>query len=227
MNNRIYTLIFTIIALAAFWTSCDDDVTYAEMRKNENKAIASFLKNGCKVMAEDSTTAILEVGPITEISEQEFFENDTTTDVSRNEYVLFASSGIYMQIVRKGTGEKIRNGESCQVICRFHEYNISADSLQLSNRVVSCEQYPDVMSVTNNDGKFTASFISGLMSSTYGTAVPSGWLVPLSFVNLGRQVSEDDEIAKVRLIVPSGEGQKQASTNIYGCFYEITMQRGR
>lgn len=227
MNKKLYILIFSIIAIASFWTSCDDDVTYAEMRKNENKAIASFIKKGCKVTAEDSTTAILEVGPIKEISEEEFFANDTTTDVSKNEYVLFANSGVYMQVVRKGTGEKIKDGESCQIICRFHEFNISADSLQLSNRVASTEQYPDIMSVTNNAGKFTASFVSGLMANTYGTAVPSGWLIPLSFVNLGRQVSEDDEIAKVRLIVPSAEGQKNASTNIYGCFYEITMQRGR
>ena len=227
MTNKIYTFLVSFIALTAVFCACDDDVTYADLRKAENKAIASFIKNGCNVLAEDSSTSILRVDPIKEISEEEFFANDTVTDVSKNEYVLFANSGVYMQIVRKGTGEKLKDGENCQIICRFHEYNISADSLQLSNRMAAFEQYADVMSVTNNSGKYNASFVSGLMANTYGTAVPGGWLMALPFVNLGRQTNESDEIAKVRLIVPSGQGQSYASKGIYGCFYEITMQRGR
>lgn len=227
MTHKLYTLLFSLVALAAVFCACDDDVTYADMRKAENKAIASFIKNGCKVMAEDSATAILRVDPIKEISEEEFFAHDSVTDVSKNEYVLFANSGVYMQIVRKGTGEKMKDGENCQIICRFHEYNISADSLQLSNRLAAFEQYPDVMSVTNNSGKYNASFVSGLMANTYGTSVPGGWLMVLPYVNLGRQTNENDEIAKVRLIVPSAQGQSYASRGIYGCFYEITMQRGR
>lgn len=226
-QTTLYSLLIAFVALVGFCASCDDDVTYADMRKSENKAIASFIKNGCKVTAEDGSTYLLKVDPIKTISEEEFFANDTTTDVSKNEYVLFASSGIYMQIVRKGTGEKLRDGENCQVICRFHEFNISTDSLQLSNRVAALEQYPDIMTVTNTSGTYTASFISGLMANTYGTSVPGGWLAPLPFINLGRQTSENDEIAKVRLIVPSSEGQSYASKGIYGCFYEITMQRGR
>lgn len=227
MTNKLYTLLFSLIAMAAALCACDDDVTYADMRKAENKAISSFIKNGCKVFAEDSSTYILRVDPIKEISEEVFFANDTVTDVAKNEYVLFANSGVYMQIVRKGTGEKLKDGENCQIICRFHEYNISADSLQLSNRVAAYEQFADVMSVTNNSGKFNASFVSGLMANTYGTSVPGGWLMALPFINLGRQTNENDEIAKVRLIVPSSQGQSYATKGIYGCFYEITMQRGR
>lgn len=226
-QTTLYSLLVALVALVGFCTSCDDDVTYADMLKSENKAIASFIKNGCKVMAEDGSTYMLKVDPITTITEEEFYANDSTTDVSKNEYVLFANSGIYMQIVRKGTGSKLREGENAQVICRFHEFNISKDSLQLSNRVAVYEQYPDVMTVSNNEGTFTASFISGLMANTYGSSVPGGWLAPLPYINLGRQTSEDDEIAKVRLIVPSSEGHSYASQGIYGCFYEITMQRGR
>lgn len=225
--NRYYILFLTLFSIVAAFCACDDDVTYADMRKNENKAIAYFLKNGCNVTAEDKSTIMLHVDPIKEISEEQFYAQDSTTNVEKNEYVLFAASGVYMQIVRKGTGEKIKDGENCQVICRFHEYNISADSLQLSNRVAAFEQYPDIMSVSNKSGKFTASFVTGLMSSVYGSSVPGGWIMCLPFVNLGRQTSADDEIAKVRLIVPSGEGQSYAQKGIYGCFYEITMQRGR
>lgn len=213
--------------MLVFWTSCNDDVTYADMIESQNKAIDSFIEKGCCVYLEDSVTPLLKVDPIKVISEETFYANDSTTDVSRNEYVLLAGSGVYMQIVRKGTGKKLESGESCQIICRFHEYNISSDSLQLSNRLAAYEQYPDVMSVTNTKGTYTASFVSGMMYGAYGTAVPGGWLMPLPFVNLGRQTTEKDEIAKVRLIVPSSEGQSGASQGVYGCFYEITMQRGR
>ena len=133
-----------------------------------------------------------------------------------------------MQIVRQGSGERIKDGESAQVVCRFHEYNISADSLQLSNRVPAYEQLPDIMTVSNTSGTFTASFTSGLMVNAYQTSsVPGGWIIALPFIKLGRQVSEDSEVAKIRLIVPSTEGQKSASNGVYACFYEIIMQRGR
>ena len=39
--------------------------------------------------------------------------------------------------------------------------------------------------------------------------------------------TEDGEIAKVRLIVPHGEGQSSASSNVYPCFYTITYERGK
>ena len=66
------------------------------------------------------------------------------------------------------------------------------------------------------------------MSSVYGsTAVPSGWLVPFTYINVGRQTSENDEIAKVKLIVPHSQGQSNASSNVYPCFYVITYERGR
>lgn len=227
MNKTLLSFIIVIVAAFVGFSACNDDATYAEMRKSENKAIASFLKHGCVVYAEDSTTEVLRVNPIKEISEEEFYANDSTTDVSKNEYVLFAGSGVYMQIVRKGTGEKMKDGESSQVICRFQEFNISTDSIQLSNRVVAYEQMPDVMTVRNTSGAFTGSFISGLMFQQYGAAVPGGWMMPLPFINLGRQKSADDEIAKIRLIVPSSEGQAHAQQGIYACFYEITMQRGR
>ncbi|MEE0805787.1 MAG: DUF4827 family protein [Prevotellamassilia sp.] len=51
--------------------------------------------------------------------------------------------------------------------------------------------------------------------------------MPLQFIKLGRQSSEDGEVAKVRLIVPSSEGQRDAMNGVYPCFYEITYTRGR
>ena len=67
------------------------------------------------------------------ISEEQFEKQGNTTDVSKNQYVLFASSGVYMQIIDKGTGEPLKKGETATVLCRFTENNLITDTLQLTN----------------------------------------------------------------------------------------------
>lgn len=228
--KKNFPICFLLVAiLGGIFCSCGDDDSYAERRKRERAQIQSFLRNGCQVKQTDGDGYLLDVpGNIKVISEGEFYKNDSTTDVSKNEYVLFSGSGVYMQIVRKGTGEKLGEGKSATIINRYYEYNIAADSLQSTNSTLNYEASPDIMTVRNTYGVFTASFESGLMSTLYNSkTVPSGWLIPLTFIRLGRQIGEDDEIAKVRLIVPSTEGQSDMLTNIYPCFYEITYQRGR
>ena len=83
-----------------------------------------------------------------------------------------------MQIRSKGTGEKLKDGETADVTCRFNEYNLlEGDSaLQLTN-IYQYAWCNDKMTVKNTSGTFTGSFISGesLMYSKYSTqAVPSG-----------------------------------------------------
>ncbi len=222
-------LLFLSLLFSTFlFPSCDDDDTYAEMRDRERKQISNFLKNGCEVWDADSSVLMLNVGKINVISESQFYAQDSTTDVSKNEYVLFKNTGLYMQIVRKGTGKPLQEGESKTVVMRYYEYNIAADSLQSTNQVLAYEAFPDVMIARNNYGTITASFTEGLMKTLYNSAaVPSGWIIPLNFIKLGRQDSPDAEIALVRLIVPSTEGQIDASSDIYPCFYEISYQAGR
>ena len=177
----------------------------------------------------DSGEVFLSVpGNIKVLSESEFYANDSTTDVSKNEYVLFSGSGIYMQIVRRGIGEKLQDGERATLLTRFTEFNIAADSITSTNTTLDFATLPDVMTVVNTSGTFTASFTSGVLQARYGSkAVPNGWLIPLTFIGIGRQSAPDEEIAKVRLIIPSTEGQSDAMNNVYACFYEITYQRSR
>lgn len=225
----ILKLLVLAMAAATLFTACDDDDTYAERRKREHSQISSFLFKGTVVKDNEGEVTLLDVpGNIKVISEEEFYANDSTTNVEANEYVLFKGSGIYMQIVRKGTGEPLAEGKSAAIICRYFEYNIAADTLQSTNNVMAYETTPDVMNCTNTYGVFTASFASGLMKTRYNTSsVPSGWLVPLTFIRLGRQAQPTDEIALVRLILPSTEGQSDALNNVYPCFYEISYQKGR
>ena len=56
--------------------------------------------------------------------------------------------------------------------------------------------------------------------------MPSGWLVPFTYINLGR-IPKGEETALVRLIVPHTQGQSDASSNVYPCLYELSLERGR
>lgn len=205
-----------LLACAALFTlmSCDDTESYADQKKKERSAIRSYIaKENIKV-----------------ITEKEFHEQDSTTDVSKNEYVLFETTGVYMQIIREGCGEKLKDGETATVICRFKEWNLLTDSLQLANNIENSSlNFPDLMSVKNTSGTFKASFIQGssVMYSIYGSgSVPAGWLAPLSYIKIGRPAKPGEEIAKVKLIVPHTQGHQYASSGVYPCLYEITYQRG-
>ena len=205
-----------LLACAALFTlmSCDDTESYADQKKKERSAIRSYIaKENIKV-----------------ITEKEFHAQDSTTDVSKNEYVLFETTGVYMQIIREGCGEKLKDGETATVICRFKEWNLLTDSLQLANNIENSSlNFPDQMSVKNTSGTFKASFIQGssVMYSIYGSgSVPAGWLAPLSYIKIGRPAKPGEEIAKVKLIVPHTQGHQYASSGGYPCLYEITYQRG-
>lgn len=230
MKNYIFA-IFVIFAGTAVFSSCDDEETYAEQKEKERDAISAFLGRNVNIIDETGDT-LCKVGVIKTISEQEFLAKDSVTNLEENEYVLFANSGVYMQIVRKGVGNVMQPGEKKRIICRFVEYNILGDSIQLRNNVPYWHTNPDILDVANTSGTFSGTFNTsinggGVMYVTYGdVSVPKGWLVPLSYIGIGRQHSEE-QIAKVRLIVPHSEGQTNATSNVYPCFYEITYQEMR
>ena len=207
----------SLVLMSVFaMTSCRDTETYAERLDKERAAISKYLNDSA----------------VTVISETQFAKQNYTTNVRKNEFVLIASNGVYMQIVREGCGEKIQEGKTVNVLCRFRERNLMTDSIQLSNDYgVSSASFPEKMSVRNTSGTFTAAFVGGkrspMVHANGSTSVPSGWLTPLSYIKVGRQAAANEEIAKVRLIVPATQGQYHASKNIYPCLYDITYERGR
>lgn len=213
MNKLFYSLLF-IIAAATLFVSCSETETYAEQRDRELNAIASYIaKNKIKV-----------------IDEKTFIAQGETTDTSKNEYVLFESNGLYMQIRSKGkgTGGMLKNGEVANVLCRYAEYNINQDTIQSYNDGANIfATTPDKMTVKNTSGTFSATFVSGIMSSQYSSrTVPAGWLYPLGYLNLVRLTGADSELANVRIIVPHDQGHAMAQTYVYACAYDITYERG-
>lgn len=224
---RRLLLFCTILCAVAFvFDSCKKDETYAKQKSKERDAINTFIKTGPTLYDGEGTVLLQNPMPIQVIDEIQFENQGYTTDVSLNQYVLFPNTGIYMQIVRQGVGEKIKPGESKNIICRYWEYNLLTGSLLTTNRVPFFAQSPDVMNVSNNSGTISASFDSnyaGAMYMAYNSLqVPKGWVVPLSYVKVGRQKEDEDGIAKVRIIVPHTQGTDVATQGVYPCIYEIT-----
>lgn len=206
MKKSVYALLFVLVALLL--TSCNDYETYGEKKEKERDAIVAFIRDQ----------------EISVISESQFVQQDSMTDVSKNEYVYLEKSGIYLQIVRKGCGKKLEENKTVNVLCRFSEYNILADTMQLRNDISA--RFLDKMSVKRTGASITGSFVSGLMMTAYGsTAVPNAFLLALHYVNIGRPMTANDELAKVKMIVPHSQGQAYAQQNVYPCFYVLTLEK--
>ena len=194
--KKLLLLFFILLAVGFSFQACDDTKTYAEMLEEEDDAIADFInKEGIKV-----------------ISQTEFFDNDSVTDVEKNEFVQL-SSGVYMQIVDKGSdnpADTVKNNDL--VLVRFMEYSLLDKDTTLSN--LTLPYLVDEYKYTASSSSIAGIFIQGLMYMAYGyTAVPAGWLVPLPYVR---------DKAHVRLIVPSKMGHQSAMQYVYPYYYDIT-----
>ena len=231
MKKLFYIVTVLLAIVCGGLTSCDDDYEkYSDMRDREISALSRFVEN--------PTLGEIAGKKVNVISEEEFLK-DTITDVSKNEFVRF-SNGVYMQIVRRGCGSILKDGESAIMLCRFKEYNINGDSLQLENTTSEYYWMYDKIDVKNTSGTFKLSFCMTDDNTTYQSylynyyatkygvksTVPLGWGVPLSYIKLGRPAKEGDEIAKVRLIVPHDQGHLKASDFVCAMYYEITYERG-
>lgn len=205
MKKSIYTLTALIAALLAL--SCSDYETYGDQKKREREAISKFISDSSYVI----------------IGEDQFHNQGDAT-IGDKQFVLLTKSGVYMQIVDKGVGDQIKDGESLSIICRFIEKSL-LDTTILYNNSQNTIFDRDILNVSRTGATYSATFISGVMLDTYGSTVPEGWLVPLQYINLARR---QDQLARVRLIVPHSQGTlNNAKSNVRPYFYDITYQRGR
>lgn len=198
MRKYITVAIAALLTLA--WSSCEDVETYAEMKEKEKANIENFIREqGIKVITKED------------------FKVDTITNIEENEFVLFEDKGVYMQIVRRGEGRMMEDGDRGIFMARYLEYNIETGDTLSGNLYAS---YPDYFTCKREGDSYTASFTQGYMMSIYGTsAVPTGWLVPFGYIKPGRP---NDKAAKVRLILPHSESTALAAQYVYPTFYEIT-----
>lgn len=204
MKKSIFALL--LLAGATLLGACNDYETYGELKEKERDAISKFIKDSA----------------INVISETVFAAQDSTTNLSRNEYVYLSKSGVYMQIVNKGDGRPLEDGKSVNLLCRFLELNIKLNTVYYN--AYNYVYVSDKLNVKRVGDTYTASFVSGRMAEAYGASVPAGWLVTFNYLNIGRSTAN---LAKVRLIVPHSQGHSTASSNVYPYYYELTFQRER
>ena len=207
MKIKFFSILAVLMTLA--FTSCDDYETYGEKKEKERGAHADFTSEKKIKVIDDAT----------------FEAKGQTTSVADNEYVYLEKSGVYMQIERKGAGEQLEEGKQVNILCRYTEYNINDGYYQTVN--IYSSTYPEKFTVTRSGSNLTASFTQGTMLNSYSSSVPEGWLVPLLYINVGRQTTADEEISKVNIIVPHSKGQAYAMQSVYACHYTITYQRER
>ncbi len=203
--KKFSNILFVLVALTALM-SCNDYETYADMKEKERDYISDFIA----------------YKHINVISEEVFKANGNKTNVDANEYAYMNNTGVYMQIVRKGPGSQLEDKTTTELQIRFKEISLFDTTKVVSNYLDSYD--PDVMSITKSGVNLTASFIYGTMLTTYGASVPSGWMVPLNYINVSAPTATED-IAKVRLIVPHTQGHSVANSNVYPYYYEITFQK--
>ena len=204
--NKIIWMLVAVAGLCTLLTSCNDYETYADQKEKERDGISDFIA----------------LRGINVIDESTFHANGDVTDLSRNEYVYMNNTGVYMQIIRKGCGEPLNDNQTAELYIRFLEVSVLDTTVTYTNYLLPYD--PDVMTVSRTGTTYTASFTSGLMYSAYSASVPSGWLVPFNYINVGYP-DETGDISKVRLIVPHTQGHTTATSNVYPYFYEITFQR--
>ena len=209
--KKLGFLLMMTVGLGMSLQSCNDSKTYAELKEEEREAIKRYIElNNIKV-----------------ISEKEFQKQDSTTNVADNEYVLFEESGVYMQVVERGGGEVLPEGNHT-ILTRYWESLINEDGTAdtiSTNMNGNYYPHPDEFNLKKSEDYLSGSFVGsgGAMYQTHGSAsVPSGWLLPLNYLKVGRTISGR---SKVNLIVPHSKGTSTASSQVIPCFYEIIYQR--
>lgn len=210
--KKLGILLVMVFGLGIVFQACDNHKTYAELKEEEREAIRRFI----------------EVRDIKVIDEEQFFGQDTTTNLNSNEYVLFQESGIYMQIIERGGGVILEDGRH-DILVRYEEEEITedgtTDTLSL-NTWTNYYPHPDEFVLTKSGNSFSGSLGSGgAMYSTHGsTSVPSAWMMVFDYITPGRKLSDRSHI---RLIVPHGEGTITASQSVTPTYYDIKYQLAR
>lgn len=205
--KKFNILFISIFLLSLTFQACNNGKTYAEQKEEEKESIQRYIElNNIKVISLD-----------------QYLNQDTTTNVAENEYVLFDESGVYMQVINRGGGEIITEG-SKNILARYVEEQIAldgtTDTISL-NTLSNIATDPDEFRLTVSNGSYSGTFISGIMSQYYSSAVPAGWLVPFKYIKVGRAI---DKRSKLKLIVPHSEGQLNATSGVFACVYELTYQ---
>lgn len=207
--KKLSIFLLSLLCCIGLMQSCDDNKTYAERLKEERETIKRFISKN----------------EITVISMNKFEMQDSTTILDENQYVDMGE-GVYMQVVHEATGANARFAETNDLILvRCMEVNMATEDTLVNT--LEGGGKPDEFRYTKSASQILGQFVSpylysGTMQYKYGTSVPAGWLVPLTYLRLSN--TSDSNRTRVKLIVSSKRGQAVAIDTMQPYFYELVYQ---
>ena len=169
--KKIFIAAFISIVAIGILSSCNKSRTYAQRLGDEKKLIERFIdKNDLKVLNEYPKDSVFK----------------------SNEFFFDASSGIYYNVIEKGSSRRIKNGEEFYIRFKGLRYLSNHDSIPAIGNIDS--KLPEVLVYGN--------------ASTYLTAA---WVTPIK--NIGDR-------AKVKMIVPFNMGLPTDQQGYRTAYYE-------
>lgn len=207
--KKLIILFLSLLSVAWLMQSCNDHKTYAERLKEEKETIKRFIsKNDISVISMDK-----------------FEMQDSTTLLDQNQYVDMGD-GVYMQVLHEATGDDARFAKTNDLILvRCREVNLATEDTIVNTLDIG--SMPDEFRYTKTASQVLGQFVSeyeykGTMQGVYGTSVPAGWLMPLTYLKLSD--NNGSNRTRVNLIVSSQRGQAAAIDAMQPYFYELVYQ---
>lgn len=196
--NRIIILLISLITISL--TACDKTVTYADLLDQERKSISKFLKYGGIYTEElPSDTSLIKV-------------SGTRNVISTKVPFYELENDVYMQVIDKGNGRTIKEGE--RVYFRFLRVNLNTwatapydiKMFDLNDGGVGNYYYPDI-------NEYCFDYVKDYnvpMSQYYDFGL--GIEYPLAHLY---------DRAKVYLILPSKVGFSESVSSVVPYLYYI------
>lgn len=175
--------ILSIVALA--FSSCENGRSYADLLNDESKAVNRFLATQ-HVYGAIPADSVFEIGP------------------DAPYYQLDSEGNIYMQVIAKGNGPKVTDGE--RVYFRFMRYNLNGFQNTPEWWASAGEGNENDLSQSNTYFLFNNYNLPS--SSSWG----SGVQMPLNFLPLGSEIN---------LVVKSQYGITSETSNVIPYLYHL------
>ena len=152
--KKTHYIIFCLLGLALVSTSCNKRKTYAEILKDETRAIEKFILENKLVVLDEFPTSLV---------------------FKTNEFYRDPATGVYFNIIERGdTANKVKEGE--EVYVRFsglRYFTSSNDTTEYSNLDPIRSPFPESLTYRGP--------VTVMNRSLYSGTTP-GWAVPLTYV---------------------------------------------
>lgn len=178
--KKLYTILLGSIALLTLIASCNKTPTYIDRLNDEKDAIERFISRN-KIVVLDNYPADSIFAP--------------------NEFYKDPASGVYYNVIEKGTTARAKLGEEIYIRFSDLQYFMTDDTTKYTNDNAQTSPMPSTIIYRGP--------LSSQTRSLYSSATP-GWAAPLS--NIGHN-------GRVKMIIPFNMGSEYDKTKFQPTYY--------